>query len=62
MYKKKLNWFQILKILVPIDRYLNNSGIHRAYKLLRSFYKGSRILVFKKILKPVIGQCHLPGK
>ena len=51
MNKKNLNWFQILQILVPIDRYLNNSGIHKAYKLLKSFYKGSRILVFNKNLK-----------
>ena len=51
MNKKNLNWFQILQTLVPIDRYLNNSGIHKAYKLLKSFYKGSRILVFDKNLK-----------
>ena len=48
MYKKNLNWFQILQILVPIDRYLNNSGIHKAFKILNSFYKGSRLLVFDK--------------
>lgn len=51
MNRKNHNWFQILQTLVPIDRYLNNSGIHKAYKLLRSFYKGSRILVFDKNLK-----------
>ena len=51
MYKKNLNWFQKLQILVPIDRYLNNSGIHKAYKLLKSFYKGSKILIFNKNLK-----------
>ena len=48
MYKKNYDWFQVLKILVPIDRYLNNSGIHKAYKLLKSFYKGSHLLVFNK--------------
>ena len=51
MYKKILNWYQILQILVPIDRYLNNNGIHKAYKILKSFYKGSKILVFNKNLK-----------
>ena len=51
---KKNHKFKILQILIPIDRYLNNSGIHRAYKLLRSFYKGSRILVFKKDLSRLL--------
>ena len=48
MYKKNLIGFRYLKILVPIDRYLNNSGIHKAFKLLKSFYKGSKLIVFDK--------------
>jgi len=45
---KNFFWRDILKTLIPIDRFLNNNGIHKAFKLLKNFYFGTKLLVFKK--------------
>jgi aminopeptidase-like protein len=42
------SWFKILKNLVPTYRYLNNNGIRKSFLIMKSFYKNSTILKFKK--------------
>ena len=46
--KNKLSWYKKLKILIPMHRYLNNSGIHDAFKVLKKYYPKLELLKFNK--------------
>ena len=46
--KNKLSWYKKLKILTPMHRYLNNSGIHQSFRVLKKYYPKLELLNFKK--------------
>jgi len=46
--KNNLNWYKILKVLVPTRRYLNNDGIRQSFKILKKYYPNLDLLIFNK--------------
>ena len=46
--KNNLNWYKILKVLVPTRRNLNNDGIRQAFKILKKYYPKLDFLIFNK--------------
>ena len=48
MKNNNSSWYEKLKVLIPMRRYLNNSGIHESFLILKKYYPNLKLLKFHK--------------
>ena len=48
MKNNSSSWYEKLKVLIPMRRYLNNSGIHESFLILKKYYPNLKLLKFHK--------------